>query len=332
MDSKEIKNFVFDKGAFGYKTDEVTECLSDISDYVSSLESKIDKLEDELKSARLDAKKAEEEQRSVQDILLSAQQLKKNIINEAGRKSADILYKAKEQARTLIREAEGKTEKYIKQSISRTQDIERDARLAAKQSVEYLKKVQKEIYEFKSDLLNKYKSHLDLITKIPEVDKDLIEGGSFLDAPENNSSKMYENLKKEISFDNVYEELEQNTQEIGVESLKNSESLDSKDGKETKSEHSEKEDALEGGGDSPEPGAKHERENLNISKEDKDQPNGQSNDRDKGDKHDSKKTPQKKHSFKIKVKDKNNGAPKPDMDYKSKFGALHFGESNQSDD
>lgn len=183
----DIKNIAFSKARGGYSPEEVDIFLDKIeSEYlqferiVGDYQSKIQELEAKIKGF-------EESQNSIQNVLLSAQKLADQIVDEAKEKSEEIIRNAESNI-TLItaREKEIATAFEIKANERKEileKELEKmvsDAKLkadsitaAANDSVErqqvLFDKLKLEIAAFKSAITSKYKEHLSILQEIPET-------------------------------------------------------------------------------------------------------------------------------------------------------------------
>lgn len=185
--SEDIKNVTFSKSRGGFNPEEVDVFLDKVeADYLlfekvsKDYQAKIAELESKVK----DLEKA---QNSIQNVLLSAQKLADQIVDEAKEKSDDIIKNAESNI-TLItaKEKEIATAFEIK-AKERKETLEKelekmvsDAKLkadsitaAAKDSVErqqvLFDKLKIEIAAFKSAVTSKYKEHLNILQEIPET-------------------------------------------------------------------------------------------------------------------------------------------------------------------
>ncbi len=202
MKGSEIKSYTFDKSAFGYKTEEVEACLRDVSAYTCSLEEKLGAAE--AKMAALEKQNAElsANEESVKEIIVSAQKLSSTVVGEAKIKAKNLLEDAEQKSAALTAEAVAKSDQLIAEAKEKAQTItekaqkEYDALTAetkkeAKTEEAHLHMMKSEVSKFKSTLLTLYKSHLDIITKLPEIE------------PEEEESVPKEEPKKEIASETI---------------------------------------------------------------------------------------------------------------------------------
>ncbi len=170
MKGIEIKDFVFDKGAFGYKVDDVANCLKDISQYAVSLEEKIAEYEKKIRDLEDQIENYRNNEESVKEIIVSAQKFKTDIINEAKEKANKISEDIEKKKLNFDAEINNKTEKLISDARQKADDMMKDTQHKFENETRQLRIMKKEVSDFKARLLSLYKSHLDIITKIPEYD------------------------------------------------------------------------------------------------------------------------------------------------------------------
>ncbi len=183
----DIKNITFSKSMGGFKPEEVDVFLDTVeADYVQfdkiikDFQAKVESLEREIE----DYKNA---QNTIQNVLLSAQKLADQIVDEAKEKSQEIVrnaeanisvisaqekelatafeFKANERKEALQKELDAMVEKAQLKAKSITD--------AAKDSVErqqvLFDKLRIEIAAFKSAITGKYKEHLSILQDIPDT-------------------------------------------------------------------------------------------------------------------------------------------------------------------
>lgn len=212
MKGIEIKDFVFDKGAFGYKVEEVTNCLKDISKYVISLEDKISEYEKKIKKLGDQVESYKNDEESVKEIIFSAQKFKTNIINEAKEKANEISEGIEKRKLNFDAEIKSKTEELLSDAKNRADNIMRDTQHKFESEARHLRIIKKEVSDFKARLLSLYKSHLDIITKIPEYEseemiqnnvkeKSIIDNSDNADISNGDSSSNDEIEKEEDNSD-----------------------------------------------------------------------------------------------------------------------------------
>ncbi len=162
MNGREIKEKRFDKAAmFGYKAEEVELYLAEVAQAFDNLQKEKAVLEKKIAilAGRIEEYRKDED--SMKEALLGAQRLGNTVVAEAQAKADKMISEAQAKADEMLREAEKTASKSvtgIKVQIEKEQQT--------------LRKMQKEVSSFKARLLNLYKSHLDLITALPEAEEE----------------------------------------------------------------------------------------------------------------------------------------------------------------
>lgn len=182
MKPSEIRNFIFDKGAFGYKTEEVENCLNDIADFVESMQKEYAQAQKEIQELKDRMNHLREDEESIKQIIVNAQRLSSTVTNEAKDKAQEILDSAKKESEQILAEAAEKSKTILSEAEERAKRIEeelveapkkmaQEAEMKASAEENKLHTMQKEVADFKASLLTLYKQHLDLITQLPEAEE-----------------------------------------------------------------------------------------------------------------------------------------------------------------
>ncbi len=183
----DIKNVTFSKAMGGFKPEEVDVFLDKVeADYVQferiikEYQAKIAELENKVESL-------ENSQNSIQNVLLSAQKLADQIVDEAKEKSEEIIRNAESNITLITAQEKEITTAFEIKATERKETLEKelekmiaDAKLkadsitaAAEDSVErqqvLFDKLRLEIAAFKSAVTSKYKEHLSILQEIPET-------------------------------------------------------------------------------------------------------------------------------------------------------------------
>lgn len=194
MKPSEIRNFVFNKGAFGYRVEEVENCLNDIADFVELMQKEYNDAQKDLQELRSRASSLQEDEDSVKQIIISAQRLSSTVASEAKAKAKELVDSAQRErdqaladatvkSKAIISEAEQKAREIERDIIGDSQRLAREAELKSKMEEERLVKLKSEVSEFKTSLLNIYKKHLqnlDMLTQLSE------SGGKLQESVEEN--------------------------------------------------------------------------------------------------------------------------------------------------
>ena len=156
--SKDVRNKRFEKAAFGYKQEEIDE-------FFSQLEAELDEMERERAESnnkiQILAEKVREymkDEDALKDALLGAQKQGHQVIDDANAKAEQIIAEAKAKAEALEEEATTKHQEAMEQN-----------RLEIAREKEALIEAQQQVADFKKSLFDMYKSHLELISSMPET-------------------------------------------------------------------------------------------------------------------------------------------------------------------
>ena len=149
VSSEDVRRVTFEKSMRGYRCDDVDDYLKQVAESMEALSAQNDDLQKKLVvlAQRIDQYRAEED--TLRTTMINAQRLGENVIREAKQKAAEI-----------IRTANMKAE-------DREQRARDDVELA-KQEIVTLKS---EADSFKRSLMDMYRKHINLISKLPEYKK-----------------------------------------------------------------------------------------------------------------------------------------------------------------
>ena len=145
---KDINNKRFEQARPGYKTEEVDDFLREVA----------------IEIARYQREK-EEDEKKIAVLVESVREYKKD--EEALK---DALIGAQRQGRAVISEAQAKAEEILSDARSKASEIIGTAKVQNEKEKRCLVKMQQEVSDFKANLLNMYKQHLEQITAIPDYD------------------------------------------------------------------------------------------------------------------------------------------------------------------
>ncbi|MBE6855829.1 MAG: DivIVA domain-containing protein [Ruminococcus sp.] len=159
--SKDVRNKRFEKAAFGYKQEEIDE-------FFAQLEAELDEMERERAESnnkiQILADKVREymkDEDALKDALLGAQKQGHQVIAEAN-----------ERAEAIIAEAQAKADAMVDEATRQHEEaMERNRAEIAKEK-EALIVAQQQVADFKKSLFDMYKSHLELISSMPETFDD----------------------------------------------------------------------------------------------------------------------------------------------------------------
>ncbi len=187
LNPKDVASKKFDKAAmFGYKTEEVDEFLSVVSNELTALNKEKAELEKKLEILANKVREYRNDEDALKDALLGAQKQGNLVVSEAKRVSEELLLSSKRQADDLIAKATETSESIIRDSEHKNSEIINDLQKKSEYESNNLTRLRKEVSDFKSSLLSMYKVHLSNITQLPEIE---------------DKSEDYEDMSKEIEND-----------------------------------------------------------------------------------------------------------------------------------
>ena len=187
LSAAEIRNVKFTKSMSGYKQEEVDVLLDKIeSDYaqfdraIKEYRAKIESLDKEIESLK-------SSQNSIQNVLLSAQKLADQIVDEAKQKSEQIVKKAETNIEVITahekelanafelkaQERKANLEKELADMVKTAQIKADSMKAAAEDSVARQQllydKLKMEMSAFKAAVSAKYKEHLEMLKLLPDT-------------------------------------------------------------------------------------------------------------------------------------------------------------------
>ncbi len=150
LTAKDINNKRFEQTRPGYSPEEVDSFLREISADIAKYQ-----------------KEKEESEKKIEVLVESVREYKRD---EDALK--DALIGAQKQGRAVINEAQINANRIIAEANAKADSIVGDTRTLITREKDCLAKMQREVSEFKANLLAMYKSHLESITSIPDYDDE----------------------------------------------------------------------------------------------------------------------------------------------------------------
>lgn len=187
LSAAEIRNVKFASAMSGYKKDEVDALLDRIEADYTQYERAVKELKSKYEELSAENESLKSSQNSIQSVLLNAQKLADQIVEDAKQKSAEILKNAEAGVEVIsAREKELTTALEIKASeqksklekeladMVKTAQIKADSvKAAADDSVSrqqlLYEKLKMEMAAFKAAVSAKYKEHLELLKALPDT-------------------------------------------------------------------------------------------------------------------------------------------------------------------
>lgn len=146
MDANSIKNKTFVKSR--HLAEEVEAYLQEVATAFEEVEKKNEDLEKKMVVLARKLQEYRDDEDNLRNTLIHAQRLADTLLKEAKQKAEITLKDAQIKAEALVSTTQTKIE----------------------QKENQLKTMQKEVNDFKTELLSQYKKHLELITTIPETE------------------------------------------------------------------------------------------------------------------------------------------------------------------
>ena len=187
LTATDIHNIKFSKSMAGYKQEEVDVFLDKIEADYRTNERIYKEFQNKIENLNKEIEELKASKESIQNVLLSAQNLADSIVNEAKVKSEEIIRNAESNIETIsarekelsatfeVKAEERKTALEAElEDMVKTAKIKADAiTLAAKDSVSrqqiLFDKLKMEIAAFKTNITSKYKEHLEILSTIPDT-------------------------------------------------------------------------------------------------------------------------------------------------------------------
>lgn len=187
LSARDINEVTFADAKRGYDKDEVDNFLDtieadyrEIEAYLATAQAKIEDLNAEINDLK-------NSQNSIQSVLISAQQLADKIVADAKAKADEIMGEAAQNAQTAANEAKNMivdfdakftekkaaAEKDFEEQMAAAQKKKEAVEAAANDAVHreqvLFDRLRIEVAAFKADLMEQYKKHLELLSKIPDA-------------------------------------------------------------------------------------------------------------------------------------------------------------------
>ena len=182
MNAKDILSRRFEKATFnGYKTDDVDEFLRELSSEFAQLQKDKNELERKLEVLADKIREYRDDEDALKDALLLAQKQGNQIVSEetkaavekqlkeAQEKADKVTSDADEYAKRMTKEANERADKLVKDARAKADEIDQMMKKQTEIQQNILQKTRKEADEYRNRLLTAYKSHMDLIAKLPEM-------------------------------------------------------------------------------------------------------------------------------------------------------------------
>ena len=159
ISASDIRDKRFEKAAFGYKQEEIDDFLAMLIEEFDEIDAEREDLHSKIQILADKVREYRQDEDAMKDALLGAQKQGHKVVAEAQEKADEIIAQAESKANELIEEATVAHEAAMEKN---RQEIEKE-----KQN---LYEAQRQVTEFKKTLFDMYKSHLEMISAMPEIE------------------------------------------------------------------------------------------------------------------------------------------------------------------
>ena len=159
ISASDIRDKRFEKAAYGYKQEEIDDFLAMLIEEFDEIDAEREDLHSKIQILADKVREYRQDEDALKDALLGAQKQGHKVVAEAQEKADEIIAQAESKANELIEEATVAHEAAMEKN---RQEIEKE-----KQN---LYEAQRQVTEFKKTLFDMYKSHLEMISAMPEIE------------------------------------------------------------------------------------------------------------------------------------------------------------------
>ena len=161
ISASDIRDRKFEKAAFGYKQEDIDDFLAELITEFEEIDAERKDLHSKIQILADKVREYRQDEDALKDALLGAQKQGHKVVAEAQEKADEIIAQAEEKAKILIDEA----------TVQHEAAMEKNRAEIAKEK-ENLVEAQKQVTEFKKSLFDMYKTHLEMISAMPEIEID----------------------------------------------------------------------------------------------------------------------------------------------------------------
>lgn len=193
LGSTEIRNVKFSKAMGGYKTEEVERLIQKIADDYEEFEDRTKKFQSKIEEMKSELEQLKKEKSSINNVLLSAQQLADKTVADANAEAEKILNEVKEDAEKaradfeaeknnlineknqLIVDTNAEKERinaqfneFVRNNDEKQKAVLEECRKAVETEQLLYEKLKLTVADFKKHVLSMYSSHIQSIEDIPD--------------------------------------------------------------------------------------------------------------------------------------------------------------------
>lgn len=159
ISASDIRDKRFEKAAFGYKQEEIDDFLAMLVEEFDEIDAEREDLHSKIQILADKVREYRQDEDALKDALLGAQKQGHKVVAEAQEKADEIIAQAESKANELIEEA----------TVAHEAAMEKNRQEIEKEKLS-LYEAQKQVTEFKKTLFDMYKSHLEMISAMPEIE------------------------------------------------------------------------------------------------------------------------------------------------------------------
>lgn len=179
ISASDIRERKFEKAAFGYKQEEIDDFLAELISEFEELDAEREDLHSKIQILADKVREYRQDEDALKDALLGAQKQGHKVVAEAQEKADEIIAQAEEKAKILLDEA----------TVQHEAAMEKNRAEIAKEK-ENLIEAQKQVSEFKKSLFDMYKTHLEMISAMPEIELDEEETSQYSEQTETTEEEL----------------------------------------------------------------------------------------------------------------------------------------------
>ena len=159
ISASDIRDKRFEKAAFGYKQEEIDDFLAMLIEEFDEIDAEREDLHSKIQILADKVREYRQDEDALKDALLGAQKQGHKVVAEAQEKADEIIAQAESKANELIEEA----------TVAHEAAMEKNRHEIEKEK-QNLYEAQRQVTEFKKTLFDMYKSHLEMISAMPEIE------------------------------------------------------------------------------------------------------------------------------------------------------------------
>lgn len=179
ISASDIRERKFEKAAFGYKQEEIDDFLAELISEFEELDAEREDLHSKIQILADKVREYRQDEDALKDALLGAQKQGHKVVAEAQEKADEIIAQAEEKAKILLDEA----------TVQHEAAMEKNRAEIAKEK-ENLIEAQKQVSEFKKSLFDMYKTHLEMISAMPEIELDEEDASQYSEQTETTEEEL----------------------------------------------------------------------------------------------------------------------------------------------